>query len=132
MVSITKRFPAPKQDSITLREIELELVNDGDLYRQQLHPIITNLAKKKAKGIYNRALATKLVVYAVETFLKKFKRENGYIGTFSLSDKRTIATKVLSHITEQIDYEADELKAKAKPKKKPAKKKESYIGELKW
>ena len=116
MVKVTKHYPAPKQGGIAIREIVLYTTNDGTLYRQQAKSIIANLAKKKAKGVYNRALAVKGFVYLAESGIKKYKHEFDMVATFSASDKRSIAIHMLSHYQDEIDDEANDIKEKAKKK----------------
>ena len=39
-------------DDTDARELALFAVNDGALYRSRVQPILANLARKTAKGIY--------------------------------------------------------------------------------
>jgi hypothetical protein len=63
--------------SIEARELQLFLMNDSDLYRQQWTPIIKNLVRKKKKGIYNEVGATALFMYLVKSGAKKYAKEYG-------------------------------------------------------
>ena len=47
-------------------ELELLATNDGDLYRRQYMPIIKNLMRKRAKGVYDHNLAIKLRRYIID------------------------------------------------------------------
>ena len=44
--------------------------NDGDLYNQQYLPIIKNLMRKRAKGVYDHNLAIKLWRYLIDNVAK--------------------------------------------------------------
>ena len=52
-------------------ELELLATNDGDLYRRQYMPIIKNLMRKRAKGVYDHNLAIKLWRYLIDNVAKK-------------------------------------------------------------
>lgn len=106
--------------------------SDGNLYRQQWRPIVLNLARKKIKGIYVRERALVLLGYLAESGIKRHKTEfcEYYeVSPHSLARipalvKKAIATRLLTDMTPEIDYEVGELKAAAK-KKAPAKRKKA-------
>ena len=52
-------------------ELELIATNDGDLYRRQYMPIIKNLMRKRAKGVYDHNLAIKLWRYRFDRVAKQ-------------------------------------------------------------
>ena len=52
-------------------ELELIATNDGDLYRRQYMPIIKNLMRKRAKGVYDHNLAIKLWRYLIDNVAKQ-------------------------------------------------------------
>ena len=52
-------------------ELELLATNDGDLYRRQYMPIIKNLMRKRAKGVYDHNLAIKLWRYMIDRVAKQ-------------------------------------------------------------
>ena len=52
-------------------ELELLATNDGDLYRRQYMPIIKNLMRKRAKGVYDHNLAIKLWRYLIDNVAKQ-------------------------------------------------------------
>ncbi|CAB4144475.1 hypothetical protein UFOVP453_40 [uncultured Caudovirales phage] len=54
--------------TITIREFLLMLENDGRLHTQRIAPIVANLQRKQAKGIYDTSKAVKLVQYAVDDY----------------------------------------------------------------
>jgi hypothetical protein len=100
--------------------------SDGALYRQQMRPQVVNLARKKVKGIYQKELAIKLVIYLAESGIKKFRKEfceyyEVPVSMFSrvpATVKRAIAVRLLQDMTPEIDYEVKELRAAAKKKGK--------------
>ena len=52
-------------------ELELLATNDAELYRRQYVPIIKNLMRKRAKGIYDHNLAIKLWRYLIDRVAKQ-------------------------------------------------------------
>ena len=91
--------------------------SDGVLYRQQYRPIVVNLAKKKAKGIYERDKAIKLVMYLAESGIKKYKHaaEEYYekkIGVIPSSTKKAIAIELLAGMQGEINDAVKEMKRK--------------------
>lgn len=95
--SRTTRQPRQLRGATEVRELELYADNDGDLYRQQRQPIEKNLAKKMAKGVYDRSKAEKLWMYFVDNAAKKYVKEFGderglpWHKMFSMSDRREVA-----------------------------------------
>jgi hypothetical protein len=65
------------------KELALSAANDGTLYRQQISSCITNLAKKKAKGIYKREGAIRLMVYPIQSELAKYRRSTTSLRTLA-------------------------------------------------
>ena len=71
-----RRNPAKQPaDNAAARELVLYTTNDADLYRQQVQPIIKNLARKMQKGVYNAELAVKLWRYLADNGAKKYAKE---------------------------------------------------------
>ena len=116
-----KRNPSKRRnaaDKVAARELYLFTVNDGDLYRSQGTAIITNLAKKMAKGQFDRAKAVKLVGYLADNGARKYGRE--FVGPrrgawqryslrkapFTVADRRAAAHMILDDYMEQIRDEA--------------------------
>ena len=52
-------------------ELELLATNDAELYRRQYVPIIKNLMRKRAKGVYDHNLAIKLWRYMIDRVAKQ-------------------------------------------------------------
>lgn len=68
---------ASSADTTAATELALFAANDGDLYRSQAQPIITNLAKKMGKGQYDEAKAAKLWGYFANSAAQKYAWEFG-------------------------------------------------------
>ena len=58
--------PSGPMDETASRELELFITSDADLYRQQYTPIIQNLMRKRAKGVFDPAKAVTLFMYLVD------------------------------------------------------------------
>ena len=71
------QFINEAQDSDAVNELDLFIMNDEDLYRQQFMPKIINLKRKMKKGIYNDELAIKLWMYLVDNAARKYVQEFG-------------------------------------------------------
>ena len=77
-------------------ELKLYIDNDGDLYRQQTTSILRNLATKKARGVYDHALAAKLFGYLVESGAKKYTKEFGgtWHQVFDVPTRKKVAAEL--------------------------------------
>lgn len=64
-------------DTAAAHELALYIENDSELYRSQTQPIIANLKRKRAKGVYNPELAVKLYRYLADSGAKKYTFEFG-------------------------------------------------------
>jgi hypothetical protein len=98
--------PGLKHEPAEVRELVLFTINDGDLYRQQVQPIILNLARKVAKGVYNANLAAKLWGYLAESGARKYAKEFS-VGTdwarmFPPEVRRAAARKFLVEYQEAV------------------------------
>ena len=71
------QFITEAQDSDAVNELDLFIMNDEDLYRQQFMPKIINLKRKMKKGIYNDDLAIKLWMYLVDDAAREYIKEFG-------------------------------------------------------
>jgi hypothetical protein len=106
------------QDNMNADELALFIINDGDLYRQNISMVIKNLAKKIKKGAYDPQKALKLWQYSAQWGAQKYTKENGIRGTngsygmFSPHDRREAAKQL-------ADYYEDELREAAGTKSNP-------------
>ena len=102
-------------DGVMIRELGLYIANNGDMYRQRIQPIIKNMRRKLAKGIYDEKLAAKGFMHAVTDGIKRYNKEYG-AGSMKLSksEKEEVALILLrdyqDEIREGINYD---LKASA-------------------
>ena len=105
-------------DESIATELETYIVNDGTLYRQRVTPIITNLAKKMAKGTYNRTQAVKLWRYLADDGAKKYNKEFGLgsrgYGPWTPAIRNIVAKELRDYYEEQVEDEAADIKAKRK------------------
>lgn len=98
-------------------ELEMFIVNDGDLYRQNIAYIIKNLAKKMKKGVYDPEKAVKLWGYTADWGAKKYTKDYGGNGTTSFgSFSKPVRMKVAKSLR---DYYLDEVKEAAGTKSNP-------------
>jgi len=90
---------ATSSDASAMSDEAHELVlfgeNDGDLYRQRTTPIVKNLARKMAKGVYDSELAKKLWMYWATDAAKRYAQQHS-VGTdwnriFNTSVRREVA-----------------------------------------
>lgn len=91
-------------DADAARELELYIVNDGELYRQQHEPIIRNLQKKRAKGTYDRDKAVTLFMYLVENGAKKYLREFGTGGRIDRVFNRNTRLLVARELRDTFEH----------------------------
>lgn len=117
---VTKRAK-PSIDKELARELMLTGSNDGKLYKQQLQPIIKNLAMRKVKGTYSAPLANKLWVYLVETVIKQYRKDYG-LGPVNAGTKKYAAALFMREWNEELMETVKAIKA-AKAEKEAAKKK---------
>lgn len=105
-------------DESIATELETYIVNDGTLYRQRVTPMITNLAKKMAKGTYNRTQAVKLWRYLADDGAKKYNKEFGLgsrgYGPWTPAIRNIVAKELRDYYEENVEDEAADIKAKRK------------------
>tara|TARA_B100000941_G_C28350534_1_gene471599 strand:+ start:328 stop:693 length:366 start_codon:yes stop_codon:yes gene_type:complete len=68
-------------DSDAVNELDSFIQNDEDLYRKRFMPIISNMRRKMAKGIYDDEKAIKLWMYLVDDAARKYVQEFGSMDT---------------------------------------------------
>lgn len=71
------------------RELFLYATNCGNLYRQQITPVIDSLRKKAMKGNYDADKAVDAFYYVATSASNMYNREFGY--SFSVTDRFTVA-----------------------------------------
>lgn len=94
-------------DAPAAHDVELFAENDQNLYRQSWIPILKNLKKKKDKGIFDVALAAKLMKYYVEAADKKYQKEQlgrqpkGFF--LSVNDRKLLAKRLAESVKDMSD-----------------------------
>tara|TARA_Y100001951_G_C11257349_1_gene250245 strand:- start:224 stop:805 length:582 start_codon:yes stop_codon:yes gene_type:complete len=97
-----------QKESFSERELVLQTSNDETLYRKQIQPIILNLARKKAKGSFDKNLAVKLFRYAVDNKVKELAGPSSRMVPGTIRNK--VADKLLSIFDGEIDDKVKDLK----------------------
>lgn len=94
-------------DASVVRELQMFIDNDADLYRQQYTPILKNLMTKHGQGRYNRQLAVKLFMYLVDNGAKKYAKEHGGLGAkWSDMFPKALRAKVAEALRDDFEAEA--------------------------
>jgi hypothetical protein len=122
MVSEKYRQGLRSPDFEVSEQIFLAGISNGDLYRQRIQPMVTNLARKKIRGVYQKDLGVKLFVYLVDAEVQDFRRtirnHRDYIPErISAAIKNYTAAKFLEYYEEEIEERVESLKAAAEAKK---------------
>ena len=97
-----------QKESFSERELVLQTSNDETLYRKQIQPIILNLARKKAKGVFDKNLAVKLFRYAVDNKVKELAGPSSRKVPGTVRNK--VAGKLLSIFDGEINDKVKDLK----------------------
>lgn len=84
------------------KELFLYATNDGNIYRSMATPIINNLKKKAAKGIYNSEKAVDAWYNVATEASNKYFKDFGY--KFSVADRFTAAVDMEEYYREEIYY----------------------------
>ena len=67
-------------DSDATNELDTFIMNNEDLYRRRFMPIISNIKRKLARGIYDHEKAQKLWMYLIDDAAKEYVKEYGSAG----------------------------------------------------
>ena len=102
-----KRTASMKYNETTeSRELFLYATNCGNLYRQQILPVIANLRKKAIKGAYDADKAVDRYYYIATAASDMYNREFGY--RFSVSDRFTAAVDMEAYYREdEVFYDIE-------------------------
>lgn len=84
------------------RELFLYATNDGDLYRHMITPVINNLKKKLAKGMYDAEKAVDAYYHIATEASNKYYKDFGY--KFSVGDRFTVAVDMEAYYKEEVEY----------------------------
>lgn len=119
-----------ESDESVAAELAQFTVNDGDLYRQQVQPILLNLAKKAIKGTYDPDKALVLWGHLADNGAKKYAWEFGDRkrgtrswyeqgvdgnGAFPKNIRRLAAADFANYYNDELTDVVTGLQAKTKP-----------------
>lgn len=98
-------FDTPESEAT---ELQLYVENDRDLYRQQMLPVLKNLATKKARDQYDHELAVKGMMYLVDRGAQKYAKEFGSQGQswnemFPRDIRRIVAENLVNSFETEFD-----------------------------
>ena len=95
-------------DSDATNELDTFIMNNEDLYRRRFMPIISNIKRKVAKGIYDHEKAQKLWMYLINDAAKEYVKEYGSqqddVSNMFPKETRQQVAKIIS------DRELDNIK----------------------
>jgi hypothetical protein len=100
------------------RELAVYIENNGNLYRQQTTPIIKNLKRKIAKGVYDATKALILWKHLADSGAKLYVKEFGgkWDEIFSVADRKLAAKELAEYYTEEL-HENPKRRTKRKSSK---------------
>ena len=109
-------------DKDAIRELELFVENDANIYRQTIKPIQKNLITKMAQKKYDSKLAVKAFMYAVEAgakaYAKQFSKAADWNKTFPKKEREEVAKRMVKGFeAEAKDGEFDDMLPKKYQKK---------------
>jgi len=94
------QFITEQIDSDATNELDTYIMNNEDLYRRRFMPIISNIKRKLAKGIYDHDKAQKLWMYLVDDAAKEYVKEFGStqddVGNMFPKETREQVARVIS------------------------------------
>lgn len=100
-------------DPHAVNELYLYIINNGNIHRQRIQPIIKNYRKKIAKGGFDEKLAIKGFLQAVNDGIKAYGKEFDTIKV-SKPDRELIAKKLYHNYRDEINEDVA-LEEKNKP-----------------
>lgn len=96
-------------DEDAVRELVLYAENDSRIYRNRTLPVIANLKRKVAKGVFDKELAVKAFQYVADDAAKQYKKEfpaeddGTYDYNFNPATREEVARQLLDRYIEQIE-----------------------------
>ena len=88
----------PTQES---RELMLYAINNGDLYKRQITPVINSLRKKAVKGTYDSEKAIDAWYYVACSASQMYNKDFGY--SFTVTDRFTAAVELEQYYREDVE-----------------------------
>ena len=87
-------------DSDAVNELDTFIMNNEELYRRRVMPIISNIKRKLAKNVYDHEKAQKLWMYLVDDAAKEYVKEFGStqddVATMFPKETRQQVARVIS------------------------------------
>lgn len=96
-------------DEDAVRELVLYAENDSRIYHNKTLPVIANLKRKVAKGVFDKELAVKAFQYVADDAAKQYKKEfpaeedGTYDYNFNPATREEAARQLLDRYMEQIE-----------------------------
>ena len=87
--------------TVESRELTLYAINNGELYRRQIMPVINSLRKKAAKGTYDSDKAVDVWYYVACSASQMYNKDFGY--RFSVTDRFTAAVDMEQYYRENVE-----------------------------
>ena len=93
-------------DSDAVNELDSYINNNEDLYRRRFMPIISNIKRKIAKGVYDHEKAQILWMYLVDDAAKAYIDEHGSVDqdvkdVFPKETRQQVARVMYSYHTQR-------------------------------
>lgn len=98
MLNYTEFMALRESANVEARELQLYIVNDGELYKGKAKAIIANLKKKYEKGTYDEEKAIKGWGYLAEDGAKKYHKEFGSGGSWSALFPKAVRNEVAKEL----------------------------------
>ena len=83
------------------RELMLYAINNGELYRRQITPVINSLRRKAAKGTYDSDKAVDVWYYVACSASQMYDKDFGY--SFTVTDRFTAAVDMELYYREDVE-----------------------------
>ena len=90
------------------RKLALFSINNEQVYRTSIQPIIKNLARKMAAGTYDPAMAPKAWSYAAEAGRRAYAKEWPGVR-FSVRDRADAAQEIEAHYQDELQGTARDM-----------------------
>ena len=90
------------------RKLALFSINNEQVYRTSIQPIIKNLARKMAAGTYDPAMAPKAWSYAAEAGRRAYAKEWPEVR-FSVRDRADAAQEIEAHYQDELQGTARDM-----------------------
>lgn len=87
--------------TVESRELMLYAINNGDLYKRQILPVINSLKKKAAKGTYDSDKAVDAWYYVACSASQMYDKDFGY--SFTVTDRFTAAVDMEQYYREDVE-----------------------------